>query len=83
MTLEIVKVDSKGRVVIPKALREKAEIREGGYVKVRVEGRAIVIEPAESIADKYRGVFKVKEWPEDLDKFSAQVMREWWTQKAT
>jgi len=39
--VETVKVDGKGRVVIPKNLREKASIREGGYVKIRAEGKAI------------------------------------------
>ena len=37
--METVKVDGKGRIVIPKDLREKADIMEGGYVRVRVEGK--------------------------------------------
>jgi AbrB family looped-hinge helix DNA binding protein len=81
--LETVKVDGKGRIVIPKDLREKAEIREGGYVKVRIEGKTIIVEPVESIADKYYGVFKIEKWPEDLDDFIVQVMRRWWTLKST
>jgi len=81
--LETVKVDGKGRVVIPKNLREKAGIREGGYVKIRAEGKAIIIEPVESIADKYYGAFKIENWPEDLDDFIMQVMRRWWTLKST
>jgi AbrB family looped-hinge helix DNA binding protein len=78
-----VKVDDKGRVVIPKGLREKAEIKEGGYVKMRTEGKTIIIEPVESIADKYYGAFKIENWPEDLDDFILQVIRRWWTLKAT
>jgi AbrB family looped-hinge helix DNA binding protein len=81
--LETVKVDGKGRIVIPKDLREKAEIREGGYVKVRAEGKTIIIESVESIADKYYGVFKIEKWPGDLDDFIVQVMKRWWTPKAT
>jgi len=81
--METVKVDGKGRVVIPKSLREKAKIREGGYVKIRAEEKAIIVEPVESIADKYYGAFKIEKWPEDLDDFIAQVMRRWWTLKAT
>jgi len=81
--LETVKVDGKGRVVIPKILREKASIREGGYVKIRAEGKAIIIEPVESIADKYYGAFKIENWPENLDDFIIQVMRRWWTLKST
>jgi AbrB family looped-hinge helix DNA binding protein len=83
ISLEAVRVDGKGRVVIPKPLREGAGIREGGFVKLRAEGRTIVIEPVESIADKYHGAFKVERWPEDLDDFIVKVMRGWWTLKAT
>ena len=81
--METVKVDGKGRVVIPKSLREKARIREGSYVKMRAEEKAIIVEPVESIADKYYGAFKIEKWPEDLDDFIVQVMRRWWTLKAT
>jgi len=81
--LETVKVDGKGRVVIPKGLREKAKIKGGSYVKIRTEGKTIIIEPIDSIADKYYGAFKIEKWPEDLDDFIIQVMRKWWTLKAT
>jgi AbrB family looped-hinge helix DNA binding protein len=81
--LEIVKVDEKGRVIIPKGLREKVKVKEGGYVKMRVDGKAIMIEPVESIADKYYGAFKIEKWPEDLDEFVVKVMGKWWILKAT
>lgn len=50
--MEAVRVDSKGRVIIPKYIRKKAKIKEVGYVKIRIEGDTIVIEPIQSIADK-------------------------------
>jgi bifunctional DNA-binding transcriptional regulator/antitoxin component of YhaV-PrlF toxin-antitoxin module len=68
--LETVRVDGEGRVTIPRRLRA------GGYVRVRGVGRAIVIEPVESVADKYYGAFKVEKWPKDLDDFMARVLRE-------
>jgi bifunctional DNA-binding transcriptional regulator/antitoxin component of YhaV-PrlF toxin-antitoxin module len=68
--LETVRVDGEGRVTIPRRLRA------GGYVRVRGVGRAIVIEPVESVADKYYGAFKVDKWPKDLDDFMARVLRE-------
>jgi AbrB family looped-hinge helix DNA binding protein len=83
MKLETVKVDEKGRVIIPKSLREKAKVKERGYVKMKAEGKTIIIEPVESIADKYYGAFKIEKWPEDLDEFIVKVMRKWWTPKAT
>jgi len=81
--LEIVKVDEKGRVIIPKSLREKAKIKEGGYVKMRADGKTIIIESVESIADKYYGAFKIEKWPEDLDELIIKVVGKWWTLKAT
>ena len=81
--MEIAKVDEKGRVVIPKRLRDKAEVKEGSYVKVKANGKNIIIEPLEPIANKYFGAFKIVKWPEDLDEFAVKVMKKWWTQKAT
>ena len=53
--METVRVDGEGRVTIPWRLRAGAGVRAGGYVRVRGVGRAIVIEPVESVADKYYG----------------------------
>jgi len=74
----IVRVDGKGRVVIPKSIREKVKLKEGNYVNVKVEGKTIVMEPLESIADKYFGAFKISRWPEDLDEFMVEVTKRWW-----
>ena len=38
-------VDSKGRIVLPKALRERLELDAGTEVEVRAEDDALVIEP--------------------------------------
>ena len=62
----IAKVDKKGRVLLQKEIREKLGIKEGSNVKIKVEGRRIVIEPIESTADKYFGIFKIDKWPDDL-----------------
>jgi len=79
----VVKVDSKGRVVIPKRLREKVGLREGGFAKVDVRDGVVVIEPLESVGEAYFGVFKVESWPEDLDSFLVEAVRELWLRKAT
>ena len=79
----IVRIDEKGRVLIPKNLRQKVKLKEGSLMLARVEGRKITLEPLESVADKYFGAFKVTRWPKDLDEFMAEAMRKWWTTEAT
>jgi AbrB family looped-hinge helix DNA binding protein len=81
--MEVAKVDGKGRVVIPKSLREKVKMKEGSYVRIKTDGKSIIIEPIEPAADKYQGAFKIARWPEDLDEFIVEVTRRWWLQKAT
>ncbi|MEM2153236.1 MAG: AbrB/MazE/SpoVT family DNA-binding domain-containing protein [Candidatus Bathyarchaeia archaeon] len=81
--METVKVDEKGRIIIPKSIREKAGLKEGSHVKIKVDEKVIVIEPLEPIADKYFGAFKITKWPKNLDEFVIEVMRKWWIQKAT
>jgi AbrB family looped-hinge helix DNA binding protein len=81
--MEVAKVNGKGRVVIPKNLREKVKMKERSYVRIKTDGKSIIIEPIEPAADKYRGAFKIARWPEDLDEFIVEVTRRWWLQKAT
>jgi AbrB family looped-hinge helix DNA binding protein len=77
------KLDEKGRIRIPKRIRETAQLKEGGYVYIKTKEKTIILEPAESVADKYRGIVKVNKWPEDLDEFIEKVMQKWWTQSGT
>ena len=81
--MKVVKVDNKGRVLIPKSLREKTGIREGCYVRIKTDEERIVIEPTKPNSEKYFGVFKIERWPRDLDEFIVEAMRRWWLQKAT
>ena len=78
----VVKVDSKGRIAIPKTIREKARVKPGDLVEVSLEEEKITIRPLESIADKYYGVYKVEKWPEDLDEFLVEVLRKWWINRS-
>jgi len=81
--MELVRVGEKGRIVIPKSLREKAKLNKGSYVRVTAKERSILIEPLEPIAEKYFGTFKIDKWPEDLDEFVVEALKKWWTPKAT
>lgn len=44
----VVKVSSKGQLVIPKEIREALGVRPGTEMHVEVAGRKIVLEPIES-----------------------------------
>jgi bifunctional DNA-binding transcriptional regulator/antitoxin component of YhaV-PrlF toxin-antitoxin module len=57
--METVRVDGEGRVTIPRRLRAGSGVKPRSHVRVSGVGRAIVIEPVESVADKYYGAFKV------------------------
>ena len=81
--MAIVRVDPKGRLVIPKRVREKVGLKEGGFAKVEARDGVVVIEPLKSVGEAYFGAFKVESWPEDLDSFLVEAVKELWSRKAT
>jgi AbrB family looped-hinge helix DNA binding protein len=77
-----VKMDEKGRVMIPKRIRKAAKLKTGGYVSLKQNDSTVIIEATESIAKKYCGIFQVSKWPEDLDEFTVEATRKWWANHA-
>jgi AbrB family looped-hinge helix DNA binding protein len=77
------KLDEKGRIRIPKKIREAAQLKEGSCVNIKAKEKTIIIELAEPVADKYYGAFKVEKWPQDIDEFVAEVMQKRWKQQGT
>ncbi|XHH07994.1 MAG: AbrB/MazE/SpoVT family DNA-binding domain-containing protein [Candidatus Bathyarchaeia archaeon] len=75
------KMDEKGRVRIPKQIRDIAQLKEGSRVNIKAKGKTITIELAEPVADKYYGAVKVENWPEDLDQYGKEVMQKQWKQQ--
>jgi len=57
---EVVKVDERGRMVIPKKIRERIGIEEGGYVRMESMDDPVVIRPLEPVVEEYYGVFKIE-----------------------
>ena len=79
----VVIIDRKGRILLPKKVREMVGLDQGGYVRVKVEGERVIIEPIGSIAEEYFGAYKVGKWPEDLDSFMVETVRRWWASRGT
>lgn len=79
MSETTVRVDEKGRVMIPKTIRTAAKIKEGSCVNIKAAGKKIIIEPAEPVAEKFAGIFKVTKWPEDLDGYVMEASKKWLT----
>jgi len=73
----IVRIDEKGRITIPKHIRESCGLTEGMEVSLRVEGSRVIIEPIRSRADELFGIIKVRSWPEDLDDYVIEALRRW------
>ncbi len=78
-----VKIDEKGRIMLPEKVRKATKLSKGAYVTVKAKNETITIEPAKSIADKYRGIFQITNWPEDLDEFTVEATRKWWATHGT
>jgi len=74
----IVRVDSRGRITIPKKLRVKLNIEEGTLLEALHEENKIILKPLKSIAEQYYGKYKIEEWPKDLDKFVVEAASKWW-----
>jgi AbrB family looped-hinge helix DNA binding protein len=83
MSETTVKIDAKGRVMIPKNIRKAAKVKAGTYVNIKTKDATIIIEPIGSIAEKYSGTFQITNWPEDLDEFVVEATRKWWTNHTT
>ena len=43
--VEIVRVDERDRILIPKKIRERVNVKEGVYVSVKVEGEVWLFSP--------------------------------------
>ena len=79
----VTKIDEKGRIIIPRKIRKKAKLKPGTYLAIKSKDNLIILEPSESIAEKYFGIFQISRWPENLDEFITEATRKWWAQHST
>ena len=77
------KIDVKGRIIIPKNIREAAQLKEGSYVTIKAKEKTIIVQEIQPVADKYYGAFKIAKWPENMDEFIVEAVKKWWTTQAT
>jgi len=75
----IVKMDEKGRIVLPRRIRKAAQLKEGSYLNIRSKGKTVILEAAEPVADKYFGLVKIADWPKnlDLDEYAVEEEKKW------
>ena len=50
--MELVKINAHYQVTIPKAVRQKAKVKKGSYVKVEYQDGAIFIRPVTVLEEK-------------------------------
>jgi antitoxin PrlF len=60
------KIMSKGRITLPKKVRDMLHLREGGMVVFEQEEGKIVIKPAQSLLD-YKGYLRGRARPADAN----------------
>lgn len=76
--MNLVKLSSKGQLVIPKALREALGIGPGTVLKLTLHGRQLILEPvALSLIDRLYGKFTGDDLLTDLEaEHRHEILRE-------
>lgn len=76
--MSLVRVSSKGQLVVPKEIREALGIRPGTILEVTRKGRKIVLEPlAASMIDRLHGKFADEDFLDDLEaEHGQEILRE-------
>jgi len=69
----IVKLSSKGQVVIPKELRNKLGLKAGDYLLIELEGSEVKLRKIEPI-EKFRGILKGSAKDSELEEKFEEAM---------
>lgn len=71
----VVKVSRKGEIYFPSKFRKMVNLKPGDKVKIRVEGKKIVIEKETDVEDLL-GDYVLKISVEEVERISEEVQRE-------
>ena len=71
--MSIVKVSSKGQVVIPKELRTKLGLKAGDYLLVELEGDEVKLRKIQPI-ESFKGMLKKKVGDSELEENFEEAM---------
>ncbi len=70
--MEVVKLSSKGQIVIPAKLRKELKLSKGDKLLLERRGDAIVLKPMVKLSD-LRGVDKIERASEEIE----EIREEW------
>jgi len=69
--MSVVRLSSKGQVVIPKDIREKLELKNGDRLKVSIEAKKITLAPVTELPED----LFVKAGADDVKKFLGEAKK--------
>ncbi|MFA4647788.1 AbrB/MazE/SpoVT family DNA-binding domain-containing protein [Pyrococcus kukulkanii] len=70
--MEVVKLSSKGQIVIPAKIRKELKLSKGDKLLIEREGDAIILRPVVKLS-RLRGVDKIEGASEEIEK----IREEW------
>lgn len=68
----LTKVAARGRITLPAAVRQAANIEEGDFIEIRVEGDSLILTPKKLI-DKSQAYFWTAEWQAAEQEANADI----------
>ncbi|WP_369611179.1 AbrB/MazE/SpoVT family DNA-binding domain-containing protein [Sulfurisphaera javensis] len=72
MNEKIVTLDERGRIILPKEIREKVNARK---LKVKLVKESILLQPVDDAVDRFYGIFKGKV-EKDVDEIFNEAVEE-------
>jgi len=74
--MDIVRISSKGQIVIPAGIRRKMDLNTGDRLIVGIKGDTLILRPIVKLS-KLKGIDKMKNLSEEVDKLREEWDEEW------